>query len=355
MKVSATVIATFAFGLPGTWASEPNDLNISLEFEVASKTFGPLSLASLSRFSPPTREALSAHKPFYVAGVPVTWPSQYFALPGRTRGRAFISFAYDNAGLGDTQRQFLHATEGLFGTEWGGSPLPQTYTPDDDPNAPQRLLLYAVSLEDAKAMARAYFRYALESWRSDVNEQTEQIARLEQSMAVAREQIDELDKKAASSEQALDALKRKVPYRATKEATEAIAELDQMLNAAQVDIAGIRARIEAIQDYLRSGRSPFSEAIRQRLQGMFVEESIALQGAQAREKMATQLRTNANRFLDLTQALDEARINKNRRDQQVLQSQTEIANRRNALKRVMSQKPQVPDGAIPVYPVEWTE
>jgi len=85
---------------------------------------------------------------------------------------------------------------------------------------------------------------------------------------------------------------------------------------------------------------------------MFIEESIALQAADARRRMAVQLRDEANRFVDLRKTLTKAtgekeilavRLPDVTRDAQKAPSSVEI---------IRQKKPQI-EGKITIYPVQW--
>jgi len=210
-----------------------------------------------------------------------------------------------------------------------------------------------MTMDDAKAMAEAYVQFVMGRWRRDVDAQEGYIKEFKRAITASEERIRALEKITGSSELTLNMLKQRVPYRTRKEAMEAIAELDRMLNAAQVDIAGIQSRIKAIQDYLQTGKSPSDETIKAKLQVMFVEESIALQGAEARKGMATQLRTDANRFLDVQESLDSAKIETEQLQQKIAASSDEMQKAQSRLETVMAEQPKFGDYAIAIYSVQW--
>ncbi len=358
VKISLAVIAIPMVGLPVGRAGEPNDSTVSLRFEVRKTSLGPLDV----RRSGLDYHVFAARQPTYAAGIAFAGPTRYLASPGSGPMNDFLSFALGETlgmmgtdahhALSTAQKEFLRATRGLLdGDHLGSGPVPQWYRSPDEPNSPRRLLLYAMTLEDAKAMAEAYARFVMEKWRSDVDERRERIAELERSIATAEKEMGELEKAIESSEQALIPVKQKVPYRTEKEAMEAIAELDRMLNAAQVEIAGIQSKIKAIQEHLRTGTSP--GAVQTRLQSMFVEESVALQGAEARKTMAMQLRTEANRFLDLKESLANAIEKKGALPAQMAKSRSETAKVRASLESIRPEKPQLAEHTIAIYPVEW--
>ncbi|MEN6334156.1 MAG: hypothetical protein ABFE01_07825 [Phycisphaerales bacterium] len=347
IKISFVTIAAILAGSSIMEANEPNDAGIAVKFEVESTGIGPLS----SRLAG-SRENFGPWRPAYAAGVPLKGPGRYLSVIGLPGAHGFIRFAMEYEGLSTEQKQFLQATEGLLNANRESGPAPQYRVGDEGADRPRQLLLYAMTMEDAKAMAQAYVQFVMGRWRRDIDAQEGYIREFKGAITAAQERIRELEKTIGSSEQTLNSLKQRLPYRTEKEAMEAIAELDRMLNAAQVDIAGIRSRIKAIQDY-QTGKSPLDETIKAKLQIMFVEESIALQGAEARKKMATQLRTDANGFLDVQRSLVNAKLETEQLQQKIAASSDEMQKAQYRLEMVMAEKPKFGDYAIAIYSVEW--
>jgi tetratricopeptide (TPR) repeat protein len=338
------VIVALTIGLVGALANEPNDSTMDLTFEVQSESLGPFSAPWAYQAGGPYVQACALKKPPYAAGIPLVGPAGFLVRPGSARGHQFPGFASEGKRL----------SKGLFDAQRRGGPVPQRYRPGDDPNGPEQLLLYAMTLDDAKAMAEAYVEFVMRDYRRVVERQRELIAKREQMIAEAEERLGEMERAIETSGPALEALKQKVPYRTEGEAAEAIAELDRMLNAAQVDTAGIKAKLEAIQDHLQTRRFPYDEAIRVKLEAMFVEESVALEGAEARQKKATQLRADANRFLDLQKSVTAAKRNIGAARELPGRHREEIEQMRRKLEVLMLERPLVADQKIAIYPVEWT-
>lgn len=347
MRIPLAAIAVFLAGSSIAWASEPNDSGIPLKFEVKSTAIGPLSPR---RAGDP--QSFGPWRPTYAAGIPFEGGGRYLNIVGAPAAGEFIRTALKREGLSTTQKEFLQATQDFLRSERQGGPIPQ-WRSMDDADGSRQLLLYAMTLEDAKGMAEAFTGFVLEKWRRNADIHKGYIKEFEGRITAAQQRIGELEKAIEDSEQTLNSLKQKLPYRTEKEAMEAIAELDRMLNAAQVDIAGIQSKIKATQDYLRSGELRKDEAIRAKLQVMFVEESIALQGAEARKKMATQLRTDANRFLDVQQSLANAKRETAELQEKITVSREEASKAQHRWELVMTEKPQITDHTVAIYPVRW--
>jgi len=354
VKSSVVVTVILMTGLTAAPASEPNDSSVSLTFEIQSNPLGPLSSHEVYRRGGSEEQAFALLKPPYAAAIPLVGPTGYLIRPGSPMARRFLGSASRDERLSAAQKRFLQTTEGLLDAGRGSGPVPQKHRPRGDPNAPEQLLLYAMSLDDAKAMAEAYVEQVMEDFQRDADREKVLIARKEQAIATASERLRELERVIETSGPALEAHKQKVPYRTEEEAAEAIAELDRMLNAARVDIAGIRARLGAIQQHLRTGRSPYDEAIKAKLQTMFVEESVALDGAEARKEMATQLRADANRFLDLHKSFSAAMRDIGAARELPGRHLAELQKMQRQFEgRVLVEKPRIAEQGVAIYPVEW--
>jgi hypothetical protein len=127
-----------------------------------------------------------------------------------------------------------------------------------------------------------------------------------------------------------------------------------MLDAAQVEIAGIQAKMERIMGY-RKERPPglqLSQEAVAKLDMMLVKEDIALQGAAAREKKTESLREQASRFVELKSTLAGATAEKKplveslETDQKVLKEQT------REVVAIREQEPKIPNKVV-IYPVKW--
>ena len=340
MKISLATFAILLAGLPVVLAGEPNDGSRSLEFEIQQKALGPYP----PRYpADAALQAFASLRPAYAAGISLEDNAARDIMPGRPGAREFVDFALSQAEISAAQKKFLKATSGLLHYE-------STYV-TTGPQRFRRLLLYAMTLEDAKEMARAYVRFAVAQWRREMDEDRERMAERKRQIADAEERLRELPDLIEGLERTLNGLKQKVPYRTEKEAMEAIAELDRMLNTAEVDIAGIRARIEAIQKQQRLTGEALPEA--SKLRAMFIEESIALQGAEAQKMTATQLRAEANRFLDLKESLANAVKERQELPERVVTCQNQISQILRQLEAAAGSEPFAGRG-VSIYPVEWS-
>ncbi|MCX5643412.1 MAG: hypothetical protein NTZ17_01815 [Phycisphaerae bacterium] len=179
-----------------------------------------------------------------------------------------------------------------------------------------------------------------------------------ESIESTQKRMSEIEKLSETARKSLEEFQKTVPYRTESEAHAAIGELDRMLNAAQVEIAGIAAKTTAIQKYqgerLRKDHRPLPSEAVARLDMMFIEESIALRGAEARRQMATQLREEANRFVDLKSTIANAPGEKATLAQTLHRAQQSLAGGQGNLPALKQEEPKIPNKVV-IYPVKWVD
>ncbi len=343
------LVALFVCSSPA--GTEPNDANTPLTFEISA----------VGLPAPHLRQTYQTRSPWngtvaYVAGVPSN-RSEYFPKHGSNEIREVVRLA-QSLGISKEQQRFLELTDGgLQGYRVGGVDFhtpPNFYTPPDDPNSPQ-FLLYAVSLEDAKKMAEAYVRYARDSFRAKAASMQNELKRLSDELADGQQKSPEAIQSVEAAKKSFEDLQRQVPYRDDKQALDAAAELDKMLNMAQVDIAGIRARIETIQGYQKSHDNAIPSRpleFAPKLELMFIEEAVALQGAEARKRMATNLRKQADSYIDLKVAWQRAEAERDRLAQYVRFLRPMIEDARQKLANEMEQEPKIINNKVFIYRVQ---
>jgi hypothetical protein len=339
------------------WAGEPNEAPVHLEFEISPTPEEPFS-ASKPAYGPDKLWlAFVSYKPTYAVAIPVVDPTEYL------RGQEYLEIVGRGEGLSERQKAFLTASKDYFRIHW---------RPRPDPNGAQSLWAYAVTQEDVRKMAQAYFQYGVDRFRMQVATAEKEIRIATENMENAQKRIAELDQQIETARQSLEESQKTVPYRTEDEAHEAIGELDRMLNTAQVEIAGIKARIMAIQGYQRGvqyqeSKGAKGETVRvpvahekaspeaaPKLDMLFIEESIALRGAQAREQMATRLREQANRFVDLKSTLATAPRDKEAQMRVLHNARQGLSTWQSRLASFQQNEPKIP-ARIVIYPVKWVD
>jgi hypothetical protein len=339
------------------WAGEPN-VPIHLKFEIGPPTRGPIGVANQALFGRSVYEPLISHGAVYAAAISIVEPTAFLPRPGNTsQMMEFLQYVAERkAGLSAPQKALLKAAErvytsGIATRDRRAHPLVDR----SDPNGPERVILYAVTLDDAQKMAQAYLQYARNYlWRGYLDSRVEKAKVSAGKVERERKRLLEIEQLIAGAQKSLEEFQKTVPYRTESEAHEAIVELDRMLNTARVEMAGILAKMDRITGY-RTQPSPklqLSQEAFAKLDMMLVEEDIALQGAAAREKKATSLREQASRFVELRSTLTSATAEKKplveslEADQKVLKEQTrEVVDTRE-------QEPKIPSKVV-IYPVKW--
>ena len=328
-------VAILLFAGSLSLAAEPNEIMTQLTFEDS-----PTGASWTHEGSP---------RPTHAAGITLHWFEDMRRL-GTQSQREFLRSCLgpQRDVLSQEQEAFLRAVHPSLAIETRRGRMTAAEIQDNDPNY-YCAVLYAVSREDAQKMAEGYVRFAMDEFRGEVRKQTYAIQRRAERIASAEKRIPELEALLQTARTSLEELKKQVPYRSDDQALEAAGELDKMLNAAQVEIAGIRAKIEAIQSW--QAEKPI-QAVSSKLEVMFVEEAIALRAAEARKRAATDLRTQADRFIDLNETIRDASAEMLRRRKSLPGDKTMLQSYESQLAKLKQREPKVLDNKVFIYPVE---
>lgn len=339
------IVSVLALLSPAAWAGEPNETPIHVQIEISPTAIAP---TPLSRLGSSLWIPFSQRKPTYVAAIPLTGERQFLPSPRELSMQGFLQFARQEGGLSEKQELFIEGMFSLF-----NNPLILYRV---DPSGPEFLWLYAVTQDDARKMVQAYVQYATREFRRRVAVAESQIRNATKNIEDAQKQIAELEQRSEAARQSLEELQKMVPYRTESEAHEAVMELDRMLNTAQVEIAGIRAKMDRILGY-RKERPPgmqLSPEALAKLDMMLVEEDIALQGAAAREKMATRLREQASRFVESASTLAKAPGEKESLTRTLGVARQDVSLWQGNLASLKQKAPKLPAKVV-IYPVQWAE
>jgi hypothetical protein len=362
------LLVTLVILSPTLWAAEPNESAPPLSFKIST---APLDVSgALHNLSQNDQISLYRWRPSYAAAIPLGGATTFFPLIGN-RGQADISGLLSRqASLSEQQRKFVEDMRGLFarGNELTsfrqfesaprrpGEPPRRVwrsalkFPEPPDPNRPQ-VVLYALTLDDAKNMAEAYVRYATSAFDDRVRWYEAQIQQLSGKIVAGEQKTAELSSLLATTQKSLAELKKTVPYRTTEAALAAIGDLNSTVNTALVDGAGIREKIAAIQK-LEAEHPP--QVVLDRLREMFVEESVALQGAEARRKMATQLREQAQSFVDLHETLQKTAAERDQTASRLPDEKQDLLRVQGLRDETRKNKPEIHGNAITIYPIKWT-
>jgi predicted nucleic acid-binding Zn-ribbon protein len=173
--------------------------------------------------------------------------------------------------------------------------------------------LYAVSREDAKKMALAFIELLNERAKERIKHQEDGIRKIEERIAQAKKVLPEKQKQLKEIEQSYRSIKEATHQfssdgEASRQAKTSIVEMDKTLNALDIELAGIREKLKAIEKYR-------SEAnLRDKLNEMYIELMIELSGLEARKKATEKIHRLEQEFLNLFNERDMLREEVNELD-----------------------------------------
>ena len=272
--------------------AESNKVKINPKFETNNKKSQLwISHASQIRGRGPI-------KPSHVAVFHLRQP--HYDMPNRND--EILQILQNPAGqnLSPQQQKFLNASDSIA---WLGI---------QDIKNHNTVYLYAVSQEDAKKMVQAY----LEIPTKNANEN---IQRCEKYLKDAEERIIEIKKALPEKQKQADQMEpkykeiRNTRYfslsnnEAHEQGKETMLEMDKMLDVLEIELAGIREKMAVINEYRKTPQNAQDWARRKRLPDgmiskldqMFVEQTIELKSAEAREQAAIKIRDRDKAFVVL--------------------------------------------------------
>lgn len=332
-----------------SWAGEPNETPIHLEFEISPT---PLPAASLPivRSGNNAWKDFNAIEPGYAADIAIVGPTAFIPFPNRRSGSdkdRFVEAAMRRTDLSEGQQALLGILQEMYKAQ--AQPLRNRI----DPNHAEHLLLYAMTPEDARKMAEIYVQFAADRFRRSLDWQQSGIGDLSDQLAGHQKKLSELGQSGDTTGKHLQELRKLVPYRTVEQANDAIAELDKTLNPARVEIAGLQAKLKAIQEHMKT-ISPTNQELRLKLETMFVEESISLQVAEARYRMAQELRKQANDYTDLMQAQTRIVQEKLQIEKDLPDLSKKLQDAKDSLQNTLREEPQIPTKIV-IRPIEWAD
>jgi hypothetical protein len=162
--------------------------------------------------------------------------------------------------------------------------------------------LYAVSKEDAELMARAYLDGLTRSARQVVAKWKDELSKNQEKLRVAQKELSEKQAELKKCEEKYKQVKDKTHKlssnaEAPNLAKENILEMDKALGRLQVEMIGIRAKLDVIQKY--RDKTAHGDALYAKLNEMYVEQMIEMSGLEARWAATEDLRAKQQAFFDL--------------------------------------------------------
>ena len=273
-------------------ATEPNEAKTELKFVVDdNKSQSWLG----DRLGNPGQGPI---KPTYVAILNIRQP--HMDMPSAPDGIQQILKASAGRSLSQQQRKFLTASDAI--TWWGTVDIKNHDT----------VLLYAVSEEDAKKTVQAYLEVPTNKANTRTQEYKRYIKERKQEIIEIKKTLPEKQKQADEIEPIYMEIKKSRYFSlsdavAYDKAKETMLEMDKMLDVIAIELAGIREKMAVINEYRKTPQDPQSieqrrklpEGMLVKLEQMFVEQTIELKSAEAREQATVKIRDRDKAFLDL--------------------------------------------------------
>jgi hypothetical protein len=296
ISIVLSVLLTTTLG--ATVVSEPNNIGSELKFVIDSNTpvkwtasFG--RRASRRAIRSPRQQTHvinpSLIEPTYVACIRIRDDNARFHSQDEVLGR--INDSPITKRLSKSQQDFLKTGLAL--------------RPDADPKDPYHyyvIRLYAVSEEDAELMARAYLDGEKRFIDQCISVYKRDLSEKQEKLRLAEKELSEKEKELKACEEEYKPVKDNT-YRfsseeeASKLAKETILEMDKALDMLEIELAGIREKLNAIEKY--RNKTPSHDAIRVKLDEMFIEQMVELSGLEARRLTTNRLLAKQPRFLGL--------------------------------------------------------
>ena len=219
-----------------------------------------------------------------------------------------------------------------------------------------RITLYAVSEEDAKAMAEAL----LDALTSKAQEHRAQYTR---ELDEIKAKLQQAQRKLAEKETRLQELGREYqqqkdnlhPHLRDEEvvqlAKELIFQMDKEGNMLNIELAGIRAKLTIIDEHLR--KPALDDHVRQRLEGMKIDQLIELGGLDARRAAVEQIRTVEQTLYSLYSERHALQVNTESHRTDVEQLKNVVEARTSELKRTSGRlvPPQDSERKVTLYAI----
>ncbi len=195
---------------------------------------------------------------------------------------------YTSAGASMSKRQhdFIKTTRRPFNSN----------SRNTDPRGYEEFTLYAVSEDDAKKMTVAFLELITNRAKENVQSVIDRKQKLAKQIADKKIKLAENGKELVAAQARLDVLRAAVHYLSLNEAMEAASEFNRILSTFSVEYAGIKAKLNLIEDYISKYREIGRDDMFGKLEQMKIEQLIELASVNARKEMAQAMRKQAHDF-----------------------------------------------------------
>lgn len=218
--------------------------------------------------------------------------------------------------------------------------------------------LYAVSEDDAKRMAEALIEGLTDRTNTRMQGLKNRLGELEGKIAEAKRRIAEAEAEHKNTQPELERVGKNVHYRDHLEAEEEVVGFNKMLNTLNIELSGIRARLATIEFFQAKGKvegHAASETV-DKLEQMYVEQTIELKAAEAKVNTTTALRRGAETFVNLSRRLQAAESNKHNLSNDLKRYEADMRSVEGELADLTPKMPpKVFQNKVTIYPVRAEE
>ena len=326
--------------------AEPNEAKTELKFEI-DNVRSQLWLSDRS-----DKPGQGPIKPTHVAILHIRRP--HMDMPISHEGVLQILKTSAGQSLSQQQRKFLTASDAI--TWWGIEEIKNHDT----------VFLYAVSQEDAKKTVQAYLEIPTNEINSRVREYGKYIKDRKEEIVEINKALPEKQKQADETESKYLEIKKTRYFslpddEAYEKAKETMLEMYKMLDIVEIELAGIKEKMTVINEYRKTPQSAedwtrrnrLPEGMIAKLDQMFIEQTIELKSAEAREQAAIKIRDRDKTFVDLfiqwrniKGEFDNLKINLESAEKSVLEGEEMLTNPSPAWL-----PPEIYQNKVTIYPV----
>ena len=237
-------------------------------------------------------------RPTHVAELHIRRPHE--DMPSSHNGILQILKTSAGQSLSQRQQKFLSASDAI--AWWGIVEIKNHDT----------VYLYAVSEEDVKKTVKAYLEVPtnkaferMQEYEKYLKDRKERIIEIKKVLPEKQKQADEMEPKYMEIKNTrYFSLSDDEAYEKGKET---MLEMDKMLDILEIELAGIREKMAVINEYRKTPqdmqtimrREKLPEGMLAKLDQMFIEQTIELKSAEAREKAAIKIRGRDKAFVDM--------------------------------------------------------
>jgi hypothetical protein len=216
----------------------------------------------------------------------------------------------------------------------------------------RELRVYATSEQEARKMAEVLIDGVKSSAYYKVRRAEVRLEDYRKRIADAENEIPKIEMQKKRVEAELAEFKKTTYYRSGADAEKSILEWNNLLNVVEVDIIGIKAKLDTI-DRLEKKKGQSDDALRS-LVRMRLAADVDLAGALARQSAAQSHRQKTLRFLDLSQKSDGLSVQLDDKRSQLSQDQDRVADYQKNLPQLRANvRPVVVVGnEVVIHPVQ---